>query len=95
MPLLLREVQVGSAGRSGNRLPGVYKGRRCGREMTSGKYWLVDVIISTNPRIKRRELKAMAKLAAVSEATFGGFEGVRIPPRTFSFAFATKNDAIR
>lgn len=37
----------------------------------------------------------MAKLAALSEATFEGFEGVRIPPRTVSFAFTTKNEAIR
>ncbi len=63
--------------------------------MTSGKYWLVDVIVSRNPKMKSRERVAVAKLAAISEVSVEGFEGIKIPPRTISFAFATRNDAIR
>lgn len=48
--------------------------------LTSGEYWVTDVVLAPVPKMKRRELRLIAKLAAFAEATQEGFEGIRIPP---------------
>lgn len=63
--------------------------------LTSGQYWVTDVVLASVPKMKRGKLRLISKLAALAEATGEGFEGIRIPPLVVTMVFATKNDAIR
>lgn len=63
--------------------------------LTSGQYWVTDVVLASAPKMKRRTLRLISKLAALAEATEEGFYGIRIPPLVVTMVFATKNDAIR
>lgn len=64
-------------------------------QLTSGEYWVTDVVLAPVPKLKRKELRLISKLAAFAEATEEDFEGIRIPPLVVTMVFSTKNDAIR